>query len=241
MNHVSPVSKYFAKRQSSFWYIASYPVAPEVQGGLDECCEEIFSLHALSEEKGGVAKPKEQLRVGNSVVLISKYRRVSSTTTPPPQAPLLGSKSEVSVDNGMAFDDATIQAFASLSQLIVGTEYQSVQSSGLGIDRPPSSVASNYGGNMNESTNSSKKLSQEEVREAAVNVIDGYNNRTIGGPMASTMRGLAEKILTMNVSSAAKPAQNGPLLSSLLSDPPTPWESMPVPTSWEPSGYTYGF
>jgi len=219
---ISPVSVHFANRQNSFWYMASYPVSKDVVGGLDKCCQEIFDLQSIPM---GVTKPKEQLHVSDSVILISKFRKC---TTPIDDGHSSG---------GLIFDEATMRAFESLSQLVATTTTDGRIFGNCGFENS-NRLSSFVSGNLTNSSSSSfdgglieaigggcggcgggddddevplvtpARISEEEIREAAINVLNSYSNRTIGGPMAITLRGLAEGILGKT--------DSGPLLSSLF-------------------------
>ena len=147
------------------------------------------------------------------ILLLSRYRKStgSGSRTDTPAEPVVPAHT-------LVFDEATIQAFASLSQYVTRGDEASIISPPqpekiLEIENP--------------------QLSEEEVKEAAMNVLNAFNTRSLGGPMASPLCSLAENILAevspppgFPTSTVWQSEQHPQLLSSLLNMPRDP----PVPT-----------
>ena len=172
---------------ASFWVVMALPMqsskssayqAPsatatssEESGDTEYCCERIFDVLSSSSADGRGVRPKEQLRLDSAyfpstILLLSRYRAKS---TP---GKLSASPSSSETTPGLSgpfqgFDDATIQqAFASLY----------VPPPSQPMEQPP-------------------PLSDREIRDAAMSVLNAYSSRSIGGPMAPTLCAIAEGIL----------------------------------------------
>ena len=217
---------------SSFWVMMALPMqfqgggaasAPpssvvtdsDESGDSDYCCERIFDILSSTSTVGGESRatgirPKEQLRVDptyfpNTILLLSRYRK-SSSVGPTKRRPTAlmhsgvmssGASTPSSSQLPTDIDEATFRrALASLNQHISPFE----------IVPKPEPV---------------HQLTEEEIREAARNVITSYANRALSGPMAPSLCTIAESLLAATAGAESNPPPGFPphepvKLSSLL-------------------------
>jgi hypothetical protein len=213
--YVGPVFSFLSSNQSSFWMMGCYQLDESFTA--DQCCESLLRLQSASCGYDTGVKPKEQLMIGSTMALISRFKKSWATTNqhhPPPPI-------QTSLDES----DTIRSTLASLFAVEENT-------SSVASVHPPSGIpipAGTAGMQDDEATH---------IREAAMNVVWSHSNRSLDGPFADTLRSLAEELLLQTNASAATVAPpnhpNAPLLSTLLQTPPgdgqsTVWSTQPSP------------
>ena len=189
--HVRPITSHLAQRQSSFWMMGCYHLDDSLSA--DQCGETLIRIQsaaACTSSESSFIKPKEQLRIGSLMVLISKFKK-SWTLGPPP--PL-----QTSLD-----DNETIRS--AIASICGGLDIEDNTSS-IGTVPPPVFAAGS--------------VSELNARDAAMSVLLSHSNKTLGGPFADTLRSLAEDLLLNSSTAPAYQATTAPLLSTLLQTPP---------------------
>jgi hypothetical protein len=187
---------------SSFWVIMAVPIQATAgcaassivtesddSGDSDYCCERVFDILSSAstvcgESRASGIRPKEQLRLDptyfpNTILLLSRYRKSSSVRSSGQRrihaSALMHSgvmSSSVSTPSLLTdIDDATVRrAFASLSHEVSPFE-------------------------ASPKEESFHRLPEEEIRQAARNVISSIANKTLSGPMAPSLCTIAETLL----------------------------------------------
>jgi hypothetical protein len=191
------------------WVIMALRVRPGITSDeINICCERVVEVMSSDETiaSNGGLRPKEQLLLDttfmpNTVLLVTKYRRSSSTRTSSRQSPsgelidtvdfnLPPASTPPIPPPSIEFDEDTLRAFASLLSAAVIPQPDPVNSvlvlselvnDDEGEDQAHPPVTNEY---MNI-----------PPRKAAEKLLEAYSTNRIGGPMAKTLSSVARQML----------------------------------------------